>query len=309
VNILVIGGTQFIGVHLVKQLLASGHEVTIATRGRAKDIFGKAVNRLTIERTDSERISYALSGKFYDVVYDSQAYSSNEIKYLLDAVTCGKYIETSTVSVYYPNFKPKLSESDFDPRRYPLKWCSRNDFGYDEIKRQAECAMFQAYSHISCVAVRFPLVIGEDDYTGRLYFYVEHIVKSMPMCIDNLNAKMEFVMSCEAGKFLAWLADKNFCGSINAANYGSISLAEIIKYVESKCGTNAIISDNGTQAPFNGFPDYGLNLEEAGRIGYTFPNLTAQLHNLLDMYINIASAGRQTSGGKKSNEYIEEHVT
>jgi len=71
--------------------------------------------------------------------------------------------------------------------------------------------------------------------------------------------------------------------------YGGISLAEIIKYVENKTGTNAIISETGEQAPFNGFPNYGLNLEEAERLGYKFPNLTAPLYNLLDRYIEIAS--------------------
>ena len=288
-KILVVGGTQFIGIHLVERLLAAGNEVTIATRGKAKDSFGTSVDRIIIERTDSESIYRELKGKFYDVVYDSQAYSSNEIKYLLDTVDCGKYIETSTVSVYFPNFKPALPESDFDPYSYPLKWCYRDDFGYDEIKRQAECAMFQTYSHIPCVAVRFPIVIGADDYTKRLYFYLEHIVKSKPMHIDNLTTKMEFIMSSEAGKFLAWLADKNFSGSINAANHGSVSLAEIIKYVESMSGANAIISENGEQSPFNGFPEYGLNLERAERLGYTFPNLATPLYNLLDRYIEIAS--------------------
>ena len=100
---------------------------------------------------------------------------------------------------------------------------------------------------------------------------------------------MEFIMSDEAGKFLAWLSDKDFYGSINAANYGGISLAEIIKYVENKAGANAIISETGEQAPFNGFPDYGLNLEKAERLGYKFPNLTAPLYTLLDRYIEIAS--------------------
>ena len=289
-KILVIGGTRFIGVHLVNQLLASGHEVTIATRGRANDAFGDSVGRIIIECVSQESLTGALNGRFYDVVYDSQAHSSNEIKHLLDVVACGRYIETSTLSVYSPNLRLGLSESDFDPLSHPLKWCSRGDFEYDEVKRQAECAIFQAYSHIPCVAVRFPLVIGEDDYTKRLYFYVEHIAKVVPMNINNLNAKMEFIMSYEAGKFLAWLADKDFCGSINAANQGNISLAEIIKYVENKCGIPAIISDDGKQLPFNGFPDYGISLQMAEKIGYTFPNLAPQLYSVLDKYIEIASS-------------------
>lgn len=286
-KILVVGGTRFIGVHLVKRLLADGHEVTIATRGTAKDEFGNAVSRVILERTDADSISRALDGMFYDVVYDSQAYSPNEVKYLLDAAACERYIEISTLSVY-PNFKIALHESVFDAVCHPLKWCSRDDFSYDEIKRQAECAIFQAYKHIPSVAVRFPLVIGEDDYTKRLYFYVEHIAKSMPMHVDNMHTKMEFIMSCEAGKFLAWLADKSFCGSINAANRGNMSLEEIIGYVENRSGVKAVLSEVGEKAAFNGFPDYGLDLSRAAGIGYEFPNLDDQMHNLLNKYIDIA---------------------
>ncbi|MCX7773710.1 MAG: NAD-dependent epimerase/dehydratase family protein, partial [Clostridia bacterium] len=50
-NVLVLGGTRFFGVHLVKALLQKGHDVAIATRGNAKDAFGSRVERITIERT------------------------------------------------------------------------------------------------------------------------------------------------------------------------------------------------------------------------------------------------------------------
>lgn len=34
-NILVIGGTRFFGIHMVNELLTAVHDVTIATRGKA----------------------------------------------------------------------------------------------------------------------------------------------------------------------------------------------------------------------------------------------------------------------------------
>jgi len=284
-NILVVGGTRFAGVHLVTQLLSAGHEVTIATRGIAKDEFGDKVKRIILERTDRESIFRALGGKSYDIVYDSQANSSNEIKHLLDAVNCEKYILTSTASVYYPNFRLAMPESDFDFINHPLKWCERTDFEYDEIKRQAECAVFQTYKHVPSIAVRFPLIIGEDDYTKRLYFYIEHIVKSLPMNVVNPDTKMAFIMSHEAGNFLAWLADKNFCGSINAGSCGVAAISEIIGYVEDKAGIKAILSKEGAEAPFNGFTDYSMDLSTASQIGYKFPDLNAELYNLLDSYI------------------------
>ena len=33
-NILVIGGTRFFGIHMVNKLLEQGHDITIATRGK-----------------------------------------------------------------------------------------------------------------------------------------------------------------------------------------------------------------------------------------------------------------------------------
>ena len=36
-KILVIGGTRYIGIHMVNKLLEQGHEVTIATRGKTPE--------------------------------------------------------------------------------------------------------------------------------------------------------------------------------------------------------------------------------------------------------------------------------
>ena len=41
-KILVLGGTRFAGIHLVNELLAKGHEVTIATRGKHMTILATA---------------------------------------------------------------------------------------------------------------------------------------------------------------------------------------------------------------------------------------------------------------------------
>lgn len=81
-NILVIGGTRFFGIHMVNELLTAGHDVTIATRGKASDSFGDKVKRIFLERTKEESVREALSGTHYDVVIDKIAYCSNDIKYV-----------------------------------------------------------------------------------------------------------------------------------------------------------------------------------------------------------------------------------
>ncbi len=143
-NVLVLGGTRFFGVHLVNSLLRKGHSATIATRGKAKDNFGQKVNRITIERMDPDSLSKAIGNKYFDVVCDNLAYCSYDVKYLLDCLKCGRYVMTSSASVYiHQHISTK--ESEFDSMAYPLNWCYREDYPYDEVKRQAECAVFQTF--------------------------------------------------------------------------------------------------------------------------------------------------------------------
>ena len=285
-KVLVIGGTRFFGIHMVKELLEKGHDVTIATRGLTSDEYGKKVKRIIFERTNEESVKEALSGTHYDVVIDKIAYCSNDIKYVMEAVDCDKYIHMSSTSVYEPKHMNTL-ESDFDGTSKELIWCDRFAFPYEQIKKQAEYALWQKYADRNWIAVRYPFAIGKDDYTKRLLFYVEHIMKSIPMNIDNLDCQMGFIRSDEAGKFMAFLVDKDITGAINGSSKGTISIKEIINYVEKKTGYKAIIDKEGEMAPYNGEPEYSINTEKAQSLGFQFSTLHDWIYELLDYYIEI----------------------
>ncbi len=165
-------------------------------------------------------------------------------------------------------------------------WCGRKDFPYDEIKRQAECALFQEYKNVNAIAVRYPFVIGSDDYTKRLLFYIENTINEIPMNIDNLNCQMSFINSEEAGKFIAFLVDRDFSGAINGCSKGTISIKEILDYVEQKTGKKAIINENGENAPYNGEPEYSINTNKAEMLGFCFTDLKAWIFDLIEYYIN-----------------------
>lgn len=287
-DILVIGGTRFFGIPMVKELLKKGHKVTIATRGIAKNNFGNKVKNLTLERTSKESIKNALSGYKFDVVIDKIAYSSNDIKNALDVLNCDKYIYMSSTAVYAPK-KSDTKENDFIWNGKELIWCDRTDFPYDILKRQAEYALWQKYSHINAVAVRYPYVIGKDDYTKRLYFYVQNTIKGTPMHIDNLGHQMGYINSDEAGKFLAFLTEKDFTGAINGSSKGTISIDEMLQYIEHKTGKKSIISSDGLNAPYNGEPEYSINTQKAEDFGFEFTDLKSWIYDLLDFYINLAT--------------------
>lgn len=283
-DILVIGGTRFFGIPMVEELLNAGHHVTIATRGLSADSFGSSVQRLILDRTDAQSVRDALSGRRFDVIIDKLAYCSNDIKSVMDAADFDQYIQMSTTAVYEPKHINTV-ESDFDALSKELIWCGRPDFPYAEIKRQAECALWQQYPDRNWIAVRYPFVIGKDDYTKRLLFYVEHVMKSIPMFIDNPDCQMGFIRSDEAGKFLAFLAGKDFRGAVNGASEGTISVREILDFVEQKTGKKAIIEASGDPAPYNGESEYSINTDKAAALGFRFSRLRDWIYDLLDYYI------------------------
>lgn len=283
-NILVIGGTRFFGIPMIEELLKSGHDVTIATRGLSADSFGSRVKRLILDRTDAQSVRDALSGRHFDVIIDKLAYCSNDIKSVMDAADFDQYIQMSTTAVYEPKHINTV-ESDFDVLSKELIWCGRPDFPYAEIKRQAECALWQKYPDRNWIAVRYPFVIGRDDYTRRLLFYVDHVIHSKPMHIDNPDCQMGFIRSDEAGKFLAFLAGKDFRGAVNGASDGTVSVREILNYVEQKTGKKAVIEVGGDPAPYNGEPEYSINTDKANALGFRFSRLRDWIYDLLDYYI------------------------
>ncbi|RPI77415.1 MAG: NAD-dependent epimerase/dehydratase family protein, partial [Desulfobacteraceae bacterium] len=173
-NILVFGGTRYFGKHLARELLDKGHAVTIATRGKAADSFGDRVKRLVLDRYDKQSLANALNKQTWDLVYDQICYAPTDA-----ADTCeilagkvGRYVFTSSMSVY-PSGLARM-ETDFDPRHYKIQMGRRDDFSYAEGKRQAEAVFFQK-ADFPVVSVRFPIVLGPDDYTGRLHAPVQAV--------------------------------------------------------------------------------------------------------------------------------------
>ena len=218
------------------------------------------------------------------MVIDKIAYCSNDIKYVMYYVDCDKYIYMSSTSVYCSKHMNTV-ESDFDGYSKDFVWCDRKAFPYEQIKRQAEYALWQKYSDKNWIAVRYPFVIGKDDYTKRLLFYVEHIIKLEIMYIDNIDCQMSYIRSDEAGDFIVYLVDKDVKGAINGSSVGTISFREIIDYIEKKTGKHAILSEQGETAPYNGELEYSINTEKAEKIGYHFSDLKNWIYELLDYYI------------------------
>lgn len=280
-KVLVLGGTRFFGIHLVDELLKSNCDVTIATRGLTSDSFGNKVKRIRLDRHDELSIINNLSDKYFDVIYDNLAYCSNDIEILLPHIHCGKYVVTSSTSVYNP-LKGDVKETDFDSITYPYINCKRNEVEYAEGKRLVEAAILQKFNDINYICVRFPFVIGKDDYTGRLIKYIKCYREKKNLYVNNIKNKMSFVDSKEAGKFLAFLKDVNdFKGCINAASNGGLSILDPNKNILDKNISELFLRKNAEIAPYNDVESYQINTALAKKLGFRFSNINSWIDSLI----------------------------
>lgn len=285
-KILIIGGTRYFGIPMTKALIRKGHDITIATRGNTKDTYGDSVSRIIFDRSDENSVRAFLRRERYDVIIDKIAYSSNDVRRILDNIECGKYILMSSSSVY-ENIHSGTKESDFSADKHELKWCERADFNYAEVKRQAECALVHHYPEQEYIAVRYPVVIGKNDYTNRLRFYAESIYNCIPFFVDDMDSRISFIHENEAGLFLSHLADSDITGAVNGCSRGDISIAEIITYIELKTGRKAVLSKYGKPAPYNGYPEFAtLDTHRAAETGFHFTNVRDYIFETIDHYIN-----------------------
>lgn len=282
---LILGGTQFVGKRLVQLLIDDGIEVTIATRGITPDSFGDRVSRLMINREES--LEQAFKDSKWDVVFDQTCYSSQEaydtLKVLNDKVK--KYIFTSSQAVY--DFGTKHKEESFNPQDFQPVLKTRREYigyeGYQEAKRAAEAILFQN-ADIPVVAVRFPIIIGMDDYTNRLNFHVEHIKEGKPMFIEHPDFRYSFIDSGEAAAFLYSMAKSDFQGPINPGSEDDCSLRELIFLIEGLIGHKANLSIDGDSSPYNLPGSWSVNTSHARSLGFSFTTLDSLLKTLILHY-------------------------
>ncbi|KAK9822664.1 hypothetical protein WJX81_005883 [Elliptochloris bilobata] len=130
-NILMLGGTRFIGVYLARQLVEEGHSVTLLTRGKkpvtfqipddSDDAYARykdAVQHIAVDRQDTPALADALSGKAFDVVYDMNGREATETAPILDALPdLEQYIFCSSAGVYLKSDQmPHREEDAGDPK-------------------------------------------------------------------------------------------------------------------------------------------------------------------------------------------------
>jgi 2'-hydroxyisoflavone reductase len=97
-RILILGGTVFLGRHVVEAAQARGHELTLFNRGQTNPDLFADVEKL---RGDRDGDLTALTGRSFDAVVDTSGYVPRVVRETIEALGgVGHYTFVSTIGVY-----------------------------------------------------------------------------------------------------------------------------------------------------------------------------------------------------------------
>jgi nucleoside-diphosphate-sugar epimerase len=172
-RLLVIGGTRFVGRHLVEAALAAGHEVTLVHRS-ATTSFASARHVLADRNDDLS----ALEEGEWDATVDVCAYLPAQVRRLAAALgdRGGHHVLVSTVSVYAELSGPG---GDEDSALLPAAGDDVEevtDTTYGPLKVACERAATAAYGDRLAI-VRPTYVVGPNDPTGRYPWWVRRMAR------------------------------------------------------------------------------------------------------------------------------------
>lgn len=162
-RLLVIGGTRFVGLRLVRYLVSQGHEVTVLNRGRTQAQLPPSVIRFYADRRDVEGFRRTLAGQVFEAVFDITGY---EVRNLVPAVEVfsgrvSHYVFVSTCAVYRGGVGGPLTEES--PR------VNRQTAGagpYEINKAECEDFLFDAFqkSGFPVTILRCPFIYGPENW-------------------------------------------------------------------------------------------------------------------------------------------------
>lgn len=175
-RILMIGGTRFIGRHVVEQALDRGHDVTVFHRGRTGADLFRDQDRVRLLTGDRDSDLSPLAEGEWDATVDTCAYVPRQVQQLADALggRGGHLLLVSSVSAYrsperagYTEESP-LAELD-DPTVEEVTGQT-----YGGLKVLCERAALDRFGP-STLVVRPTYVVGPDDYTWRFPWWVARL--------------------------------------------------------------------------------------------------------------------------------------
>jgi 2'-hydroxyisoflavone reductase len=218
-QILVLGGTQFIGRHIVEALIEGGHEVSVFTRGRTPDALPPVVERLHGDRNDGIGGLATLTDRSWQACVDVSGYTPRQVRASAEALASrvGQYLFVSTVSVYEDTQDVPVLES------HPLLPEAAEDVTeitgetYGPLKVTCERIVRTLFPD-RCTIIRPQIVAGPWDPTGRHTYWVQRAAERDEMLAPGDGRDyLQVVDARDIARFVRHVLEEQTVGVFNMA--------------------------------------------------------------------------------------------
>jgi 2'-hydroxyisoflavone reductase len=174
-KLLVLGGTVFLGRHIVDSALRRGHEVTTFTRGKHNPDLFPDVEKL---RGDRDSDLSALEGRRWDAVIDTCGYVPRVVRRSAEllAGAVEHYTFISSISVYADFATPGMDESGAVGTIEDTTIEEVNGETYGPLKALCERAAEESMPG-RVLAIRPGLIVGPNDPTDRFTYWPHRIAQ------------------------------------------------------------------------------------------------------------------------------------
>ena len=213
-RLLILGGTRFLGCHLVDAARARGHRLTLFNRGRTAPERYPEVEQL---RGDRERDLAPLRGRSWDAVIDTCGYLPRVARLsalaLRDAVDC--YLFVSSISVYAQS---SVAGQDETAARalLPAPDCDDIPGYYGALKAACEDEVLAVYRE-RAILLRPGLIVGPLDPTGRFTYWVQRVARGGTVLAPaDPDYPVQFVDGRDLAEFALSLVEQRRGGAFNA---------------------------------------------------------------------------------------------
>ncbi len=218
-RILVLGGTQFIGRHIVEALLAAGHTVSILTRGVSFDELPAEVERIRGDRDLGVVGLSALAGRHWDACVDVSGYTPRQVRASAELLEpyLSRYVLVSAVSVYGdPDQRPVMETCHrLPPTAEDITEVNGETYG--PLKVTCENILQEIYDE-RCTLLRPQVVVGPFDVSGRYTYWLQRAQRGGEMLAPGDGTDhVQFIDVRDVARFVTTVINQNLGSSFNLA--------------------------------------------------------------------------------------------
>jgi 2'-hydroxyisoflavone reductase len=256
VDLLILGGTSFVGRHAVEAALDRGHRVSIFNRGRTNA--GLFADRVDERRGDRATGDYAsLADGRWDGVIDVNAYFRRQVQQAMEALgdRVGHYTFVSSISAF--SSPGQLATTD-DPDAEQV-----TGENYGALKVVCEDEVRAKFGDRSTI-VRPGFVAGPHDPTDRFTHWVRVGAAGGSVVVPRPEQPLQVIDGRDLGAFLVHVTEQVLGGTFEAVGHRG-RLADVVRRVAAVAGSAVEVEQGESTAelvlPLDGSHDWLFDMD------------------------------------------------